>query len=704
MLAEKYIREYNNLDGKPATRETLVHLRDSIKAEFQSRRIDKHSPFGLELHGIQTRLSMALKAQFSEVEVVRVKKINIDSYIKMQTAKAYQKRVTRLPKQDHSELLHGLECIDDDTNLDAKPLDGLNDTTYKVITDKILELIKSDGLIWRKPWNEKVSGPTDMAHNHVTKHLYRGGNYYLNYLLLKDFSNPKFFTFNQVTKLGGKVKAGAEGFPVVYFKWLYKDIAKQRLVDPQIALTPEGRLKPGFEKIPGLFYYRVFNYDQCEGLNIKVTPSKKRTEKEKIESAERILDEMPKRPKIKSGNEAWYRPSDDLVQLVPIEKFKVDQHYYSVSFHELIHSTGHVSRVGRKLEGAFGSKNYAFEELIAELGASYLCGESGILYHTLKNSAAYIQGWSKKLREEMIADPKFFLQAASQAQKAADFMLARGEYHDLKKIKKETEPREKVREKVKHEARKSVRPPVKKPVEQVKQKAQYELELAGRPKKIRKRKSTGLMGAEDIASMKFTRLNLTEPYLRDFNRLYSDTMIMLWAAPGSGKTVYALKLGQYLAEKLNMKVLYVAKEEMNRSTFTEKIIQFNIGHPNLKFSKELVGVNVDDFDAIIFDSVQALAMDLPEFQQFIKEHPGKLLVPIIQSTKDGDFRGGKDWEHEVDIAGEIVDRKFVARKNRLDEEFYKKREKHLLDKAVAEKKKKELIKEQVNPVEASKPA
>jgi antirestriction protein ArdC len=338
--------------------------------------------------------------------------------------------------------LFGLENIQNDKDYyegGLGALGELNNTAYKVITDRILELIEDNGLIWRQPWEVGKAGyKTSLAHNYVTKRLYRGGNSYLTWLHLQGayvrrngkkvfikYSNPFFFTFNQVSKLKGKIKEGEKGWPVLYFKYIYKNIATNKLVEPEVALI-NGKLKPGYDKIPAVFYYTVFNHDQTEGVKVKVEKVKPKTEKEKIESAELIVENMPNPPKIERvGTDAFYQRATDLVRVPEIEFFKQEQNFYSVLFHELIHSTGHEKRVYREREAGrkFGDKKYAFEELIAELGASFLCGESGIFYFTVNNSAAYIKNWSQKLREELKADPKFYYKAAGQAQKAADYIL-----------------------------------------------------------------------------------------------------------------------------------------------------------------------------------------------------------------------------------------------------------------------------------------
>ena len=126
---------------------------------------------------------------------------------------------------------------------------------------------------------------------------------------------------------------------------------------------------------------------------------------------------------------AWYRPSTDTVGMPSRNAFDSTEAYYSTLFHELTHSTGHPSRVGReRIEdiAAFGSESYSKEELIAEMGAAMLSGITGISPPTIPNSAAYLQGWINRLR----GDSKLLVSAASQAQKAADYILG-GAAHDL---------------------------------------------------------------------------------------------------------------------------------------------------------------------------------------------------------------------------------------------------------------------------------
>jgi len=179
------------------------------------------------------------------------------------------------------------------------------------------------------------------------------------------------------------------------------------------------------EEIPFLRYYTVFNLDQCAGIPEDKIPvlEEKTREFNPIEEAEKIVAGYTRRPKIEHvESRAYYRPASDLVNMPKKELFKSDAEYYSTLFHELTHSTGHETRLNRSgitdLQG-FGSHSYSKEELCAEFGAAYLCGESGIVDRTIENSSAYIQGWLKRLR----SDKKFLVQAAAQGQKAVDFIL-----------------------------------------------------------------------------------------------------------------------------------------------------------------------------------------------------------------------------------------------------------------------------------------
>lgn len=193
----------------------------------------------------------------------------------------------------------------------------------------------------------------------------------------------------------------------------------------------------------------------------------------------------------------------------------------------------------------------------------------------------------------------------------------------------------------------------------------------------------------------FRQIPLDGDWAYGFNRLFSDTQIMIWGMPGSGKTVILLKFSQYLSEK-GLAVLYVAREEYGRSTFDEKINEFNIGHPNLKIVRDFAmlekeGKSIKDFDAVFLDSVNRLGLSLDDYIALVEANPNKIWVPIVQSNKDGSFKGGQDWEHEVDIAGQVINRRLVLTKNRLDKDFRQKADQLMFDNTISEKLKKKEI-------------
>ena len=167
-------------------------------------------------------------------------------------------------------------------------------------------------------------------------------------------------------------------------------------------------------------YYTVFNLEQCEGIT---SPDPVR-EINPLEQCETIVNSMPNPPGFTQEARACYWPSTDTVGMPARSAFHAAEEYYSTLFHEITHSTGHPSRVGREgimNHNPFGSEDYSKEELIAEMGATMLCGVAGIESRTLGNSAAYLQTWINKLK----SDSRLIVSAASQAQKAADYVLGK---------------------------------------------------------------------------------------------------------------------------------------------------------------------------------------------------------------------------------------------------------------------------------------
>ena len=132
---------------------------------------------------------------------------------------------------------------------------------------------------------------------------------------------------------------------------------------------------------------------------------------------------MPNKPLIEHmGNRAYYDPRHDAITLPKLTSFESAEEYYSTAFHELSHSTMHESRLDRKVKDEvhrFGNEDYSKEELVAEMGASFLCGHAGIENAVIENNAAYIQGWLKALKN----DKSLLIHAAAQAQRSTDYIL-----------------------------------------------------------------------------------------------------------------------------------------------------------------------------------------------------------------------------------------------------------------------------------------
>lgn len=278
----------------------------------------------------------------------------------------------------------------------------MKNRVYDRITDRITALLEQGTVPWHKPWKAR----TGLPRNFVSKKPYRGINVFL--LLAMSYESPYWLTFRQVSALGGSVRKGEKACPVVFWK--------QLKIEDKVSGEVE-------KKIPLLRYYSVFNTSQCDGL--KMDPAIAEVLLTRTSKPEDIIANMPQPPVIKHGMRlAYYSPREDCVGLPPRERFERIDEYYSTIYHELVHSTGHEKRLKRTTlteKCGYGSDPYCKEELIAEMGAAFLCAQAEIGERTIDNSAAYINGWLQRLCD----DKTLIVQAAAQAQKAADFILGR---------------------------------------------------------------------------------------------------------------------------------------------------------------------------------------------------------------------------------------------------------------------------------------
>ncbi len=415
----KSIKKYNGLHGANVSRDQLVELIELADQEEQ--------------HHIADKLKKVLLANADQHFDVSIVNQGIEA--------APLSCLCQFDFQNDKDQSNGLAKAVSPTEI------------YDMITEKVIEALNKP-LDFTKEWGSSAdsNGGYLIAYNFDSGKTYRGINaFMLNSFRIYDPSapllqNPYFMTFNQVTAKKGKVRKGSFGYRVTYFtnlhtlekngEQLFSTYDREKMVDfcnkksiPFTAVTI----------IPILKYYNVFNGADIEGIdfdleNFKgkgfVAPTKLvKNNYDLLPIPEAIVKAYPSpAPQIKhGGDDAFYQPSQDIVQMPELEQFNYVQAYYTTLFHELIHSTGSPKRLERVMGKKFGDKDYSFEELIAELGASFLSAEAGMLHYTFRNSAAYIKGWRARLLLLITDDNKFFFRAASQAQKAVDFMLDRNE-------------------------------------------------------------------------------------------------------------------------------------------------------------------------------------------------------------------------------------------------------------------------------------
>ena len=278
---------------------------------------------------------------------------------------------------------------------------------YQAVTDRILEMLDKGTVPWRHPIHTSGGGrPRNLESG---KH-YRGVNVFLLGLTawVKGYGSAYWLTFRQAQEQGAYVRKGEKSSMVIFWKQI-------ETIDPK-------DLQP--KKIPMLRYYNVFNADQVADLKPPDAPPEPTLLFEPIAEAEKIVAGYVDGPTIEhGGTQALYRPAEDLVRLPPPDRFLSREFYYATKFHELVHSTGHPKRLNRGLErgklAPFGSPDYSREELVAEMGAAFLCAVANTSPPTIEQSAAYIAGWRRKLSD----DSRLIVAAAGAAQRASDYIL-----------------------------------------------------------------------------------------------------------------------------------------------------------------------------------------------------------------------------------------------------------------------------------------
>ena len=291
---------------------------------------------------------------------------------------------------------------------------------YQAVTDLIIEHLERGTVPWHCPWQRDVGIPR----NFHTGAAYRG----INVLLLgfRHRPSPWWLTFQQASERGGNVRKGEKGATVVKYGQ-FKPKADLHGSAPADAGSQTG--DPKQKKQMFLREYTVFNACQIEGVEfpaMSLTHAKNMDER--IAAAEQLVAAMPNCPSIHEGTrtQACYRPVTDTVQMPPYGSFESAETYYLTLYHELIHATGHSSRLNRESltkHDEFAGPVYSQEELVAEMGAAFLGLEADIVRDQHEQSAAYLQNWLQVLRAK--EHKRWIISAAAQAAKAVDFILDR---------------------------------------------------------------------------------------------------------------------------------------------------------------------------------------------------------------------------------------------------------------------------------------
>ena len=273
-------------------------------------------------------------------------------------------------------------------------------TIYQEITDSIISELEKGATPWVKPWNAPMSADKNI----VSGKAYRGINRLLLAMIsgIKGYNNPAWATYDQWANLGGNVRKGEKAAKIIFFS-----TAKDKKAE-----------KAGEDKTYQFARaYCVFNVEQVEGIDIIASDDIPVSDNQKIEACENRIIATAAKYSI-GGDTACYIPSIDSIRMPALNTFQSAEHYYATFFHELTHWTSDKTRCDRDLsKGRFGNSDYAFEELVAELGAAFLCQQHGIkgdLRH-----AGYIDHWLKCLK----ADSRAIFKASALAQQASDFLL-----------------------------------------------------------------------------------------------------------------------------------------------------------------------------------------------------------------------------------------------------------------------------------------
>lgn len=291
---------------------------------------------------------------------------------------------------------------------------------YQKVTDQIVSAIEAGAGQWKMPWHCKNVARVSPV-NVISRKAYRGVNTLVLWTAaqVKGYTSTEWGTYKQWAEKGAQVRKGEKSTQIVFWKFAKSGDDQ---TDDATPVTPEGHAPRAYgSKLLFCKGYHVFNAAQVDGYTSDVAPIVPETVEEKnsrIDHAEQFFTATGSDVRV-GGNRAYFAPAFDFIAMPSLQDFTDSEAYYSTLGHEHIHWTGATARLGREFGKRFGSKAYAVEELVAELGAAFLCAELNLSLEPRPDHAQYLEHWLGVLK----ADKRALFTAASKAQAAVDYLM-----------------------------------------------------------------------------------------------------------------------------------------------------------------------------------------------------------------------------------------------------------------------------------------
>lgn len=712
MIAEKHIRHYNALQGKLISKKSLAKFHAAIKKDIASGRIDAHVPYGVELLDIEKRLANGLKKMNGQLMRVDIKPVKIKSGLG-KIAKTDPPR-TRQLRAMFARLANGGENLPKNKPA-APPQPKQKEKSEK---QKKREAFKPRS-------RGKLSTPErkqlDDFIKDINKETARRAYYWTSFNperrgdhFREDYAQTLVNFISEIKPIAEKYgkldefKADFDHYRnkmkslATAYLHSHSNVASAAITGPAKFPTERNRKKSDWadNKLKEYFSYDKYKRDK---LRYKYLPDSMKPVKTGQSNALELLE----------------------AKLAEAKKS-----------HEFMKAANKIIRSKKNVKERLRDELKMDDSKINKILTPDFANRTGYAQFYLTNNNANIKRLEQRVREVKKLNEKRTEGNATKLEFKGGHVVENYQENRLQLIF-DSKPDEATRTMLKKSAFKWS-PKNNAWQRQLTENAKWvltrriipelnkETELKGikvvkAPKSKRESKSTlppgerkerskaaavhsklnGCVDAATLAGISYSTFDLAPEWKKEFHKINSDSVLMIWGKPGSGKTVKLLKLAQHLSMDLKKKVLYVAEEEYGRSTLADKLTEYKIGNGNLSFAPDLDEGIVKNFDAVFLDSVNSMHLSPADVKNLIRKYPGKLWVLIVQTTKEGDFRGGRDWEHLVDIAGEVVNRKMILRKNRLDPNNKAKADKLLVEEMVAEKKQAEQIKQLVKASEQS---